>query len=137
MWEMVRKTCRPRGVTIILTTHYIEEAEEIADRVGVINHGEIIVVEDKAELMRKMGRKHLTLELHKQLKSLPAALAKHDLELQDGGMSLIYTYDTRAERTGITSLLKDLNEAGIRFRDLQTSQSSLEEIFVNLVRESP
>ena len=136
MWQVVHDLSAS-GVTIILTTHYIEEAEEIADRVAVINHGEIILVEDKAELMRKLGKKQLALELHATLKAVPKKLSQHDLVLADDGMRLIYTYDTRAERTGITALLKDLHEAGIRFRDLQTTQSSLEEIFVSLVRSEP
>ncbi|WP_269930425.1 ABC transporter ATP-binding protein [Aminobacter sp. HY435] len=134
MWEVVRQL-RETGVTIILTTHYIEEAEQMADRVGVISHGEIILVENKAELMHKLGRKQLTLQLQVQLETLPPALASHGLELADDGNELVYTYDTQGERTGITALLKDLNDAGIRFRDLQTKQSSLEEIFVNLVSE--
>jgi ABC-2 type transport system ATP-binding protein len=134
MWELVR-SLRETGVTIILTTHYIEEAEQMADRVGVINQGEIILVEDKAELMRKLGRKQLTLQLQNRLDQVPAVLADHGLELVEDGHELVYTYDTQSERTGITSLLKDLNEAGIRFKDLQTKQSSLEDIFVNLVRE--
>ncbi len=129
MWQVVREL-RASGVTIILTTHYIEEAEEMADRIGVINKGEIILVEDKAELMRKLGKKQLTLHLHKKLDAVPAALAAHDLTLADGGNELVFTYDTQAERTGITALLTDLNKAGIRFRDLQTTQSSLEDIFV-------
>src|SRR5262249_10595339 len=132
MWQLVR-SLRARGVTIILTTHYIEEAEEMADRVGVINRGELILVEDKNELMHKLGKKRLTLELHKPLSALPAALATHGLELSADKSQLIYSYDTRAERTGITSLLKDLSAAGITFRDLNTKESSLEEIFVNLV----
>ncbi len=136
MWRVVHDL-RSLGVTIILTTHYIEEAEEIADRVAVINHGEVILVENKAELMHKLGKKQLTLDLHASLKAIPSGLSHHDLALADDGLTLIYTYDTKAERTGITALLKDLNEAGIRFRDLQTSQSSLEEIFVNLVRRDP
>jgi ABC-2 type transport system ATP-binding protein len=134
MWRMVR-SLRETGVTIILTTHYIEEAEEMADRVGVISKGELIVVEDKAELMRKLGRKQLTLQLHEKLDAVPAPLASYGLELAADGKELVYTYDTRAERTGITGLLRDLSAAGIRFRDLQTSQSSLEEIFVGLVSE--
>jgi ABC-2 type transport system ATP-binding protein len=136
MWNVVNEL-REAGVTIILTTHYIEEAEEIADRVGVINRGEIVVVEEKSELMRKLGKKQLTLELHKPLAALPPALAVHNLALGDDGCSLIYTYDTRGERTGITALLGDLNSAGIKFRDLKTTQSSLEEIFVDLVRQDP
>ncbi len=133
MWQVVREL-QATGVTIILTTHYIEEAEAIAERVGVINKGEIVVVEDKAELMNKLGKKRLTLDLQQQLKKIPTRLQAHNLELADGGARLVYTYDTQAERTGITTLLGDLNEAGIKFKDLQTTQSSLEEIFVNLVR---
>jgi len=135
MWQVVRDL-RASGVTIILTTHYIEEAEEMADRIGVINHGEIVLIEDKNELMRKLGSKQLTLELQAQLKKIPAALKAHDLELSDDGSRLVYTYDTQAERTGITRLLNDLNKAGIKFRDIHTKQSSLEEIFVNLVSRS-
>src|SRR5947207_10886259 len=134
MWQVVRDL-RASGVTIILTTHYIEEAEQIADRIGVINKGEIILVEDKAELMRKLGKKQLTLHLQKKLEALPEALAAHRLTLAPGGGEIIYTYDTQGERTGITALLKDLNLAGIRFRDLHTTQSSLEDIFVDLVRQ--
>jgi len=132
MWQVVREL-RASGVTIILTTHYIEEAEEMADRIGVINNGEIILVEDKAELMRKLGKKQLTLHLQKKLDVLPDALAKHHLTLAADGHELVYTYDTQGERTGITALLADLNLAGIRFRDLHTTQTSLEEIFVGLV----
>jgi ABC-2 type transport system ATP-binding protein len=132
MWEVVR-SLRASGVTIILTTHYIEEAEQMADRVGVINKGEIILVEDKAELMRKLGQKQLTLQLVHNIEAIPPELAPHDLVLAADGGELIYTYDTQAERTGITALLKDLNAAGIRFKDLQTTQSSLEDIFVGLV----
>jgi ABC-2 type transport system ATP-binding protein len=134
MWEMVRRL-RATGVTIILTTHYIVEAEEMADRVGVINNGEIILVEEKAELMRKLGKKRLTLQLHDVLDEVPVELAGYDLELAEDGSELIYTYDTQKERTGITTLLADLSDAGIRFNDLQTRQSSLEEIFVDLVKE--
>lgn len=133
MWDLVR-ALREDGVTIILTTHYIEEAEEIADRVGVINNGELIEVESTAELMRKMGKKQLTLELHSAIDVIPDSLSRHNLELGPDGRTLVYTYDTQAERTGITSLLHDLHDAGIRFRDLQTKQSSLEEIFVSLLR---
>ncbi|MEQ8501342.1 MAG: ABC transporter ATP-binding protein [Sneathiellaceae bacterium] len=133
MWRVIREL-RDTGVTIILTTHYIEEAEEMADRVGVINKGEIVLVENKAELMRKLGRKQLTLHLTEPLDAVPEALAAHNLELSGDGSELVYTYDTQGERTGITALLQDLHTAGIRFRDLQTRQSSLEEIFVNLVR---
>jgi ABC-2 type transport system ATP-binding protein len=134
MWEMVR-SLRETGVTIILTTHYIVEAEEMADRIGVINNGEIILVEDKAELMRKLGKKELTLQLHSKLDEIPSQLADYRLELAADGSELIYTYDTQTERTDITALLADLNGAGIEFNDLQTRQSSLEEIFVSLVKE--
>jgi ABC-2 type transport system ATP-binding protein len=133
MWKVVRGLASS-GVTIILTTHYIEEAEEMANRVGVINHGELILVEEKAVLMRKLGKKELALQLQKPLEAVPAALAAHNLTLANGGSELVYTYDTQGERTGITALLRDLNENGIRFRDLKTTQSSLEEIFVNLVK---
>ena len=134
MWRLVR-TLRDSGVTIILTTHYIEEAEEMADRVGVIRRGELILVEEKAELMRKLGRKQLTLQLQTPLEHLPPELSAYSLDLARNGTELIYTYDTRGERTGITALLRDLSTAGIRFKDLQTSQSSLEDIFVGLLRE--
>ena len=134
MWRLVREL-RDSGVTVILTTHYIEEAEEMADRVGVISRGEIILVEEKAELMRKLGRKQLTLQLQAPLQRLPPELDAHRLELARGGTELVYTYDTRGERTGITALLRDLSAAGIRFKDLQTHQSSLEDIFVGLLRE--
>ena len=134
MWQVVREL-RASGVTIILTTHYIEEAQNMADRIGVINHGEIILVADKAELMRKLGKKQLTLELQKKLDAMPAELAAHHLTLAAGGGELIYTYDTQGEPTGITALLKDLNLSGIRFKDLHTTQSSLEDIFVDLVRQ--
>jgi ABC-2 type transport system ATP-binding protein len=134
MWELVRKL-RADGVTIILTTHYIDEAEEMADRIGVINKGELILVEDKAELMRKLGQKALTLQLLKPLDAIPDDLAKYALELSDDHCELTYSYDTQAERTGITALLRDLAAADIRFNDLRTQQSSLEEIFVNLVSE--
>lgn len=133
MWEVVR-TLQAAGVTIILTTHYIEEAEEMADRIGVINKGEIILVEDKAGLMQKLGKKRLKLHLQGRIETIPAALDAYHLEIADQGNQLIYTYDTKSERTGITSLLGDLREAGIRFYDLDTTQSSLEDIFVNLVR---
>jgi ABC-2 type transport system ATP-binding protein len=136
MWRMVRKL-REDGVTIILTTHYIEEAEEMADRVGVISKGEIILVEQKSELMRKLGCKQLTLSLQEQLTEIPGALGPFGLALASNGSELIYSYDTKAERTGITALLQALAENGIRFSDLQTSQSSLEDIFVSLVRSRP
>ncbi len=134
MWDIVRGL-RASGVTIILTTHYIEEAEQIADRVGVINRGAIILVEEKAELMRKLGKKQLTLELHDRLDSIPPSLAAYRLTLAAGGRELIYTYDTQSERTGITDLLDALKAAGVRFKDLHTTQSSLEDIFVDLVRQ--
>lgn len=134
MWALVR-SLRDEGKTIILTTHYIEEAEEMADRVGVISKGEIIVVEEKAALMRQFGRKNLVIELTAPLDAVPGALAGYGLELDGEGSRLVYTYDTRAERTGITALLADIAGAGLRFRDIDTSKSSLEDIFVDLVRE--
>jgi ABC-2 type transport system ATP-binding protein len=135
MWQIVRRL-QGEGVTIILTTHYIEEAQEMADRVGVINNGELVLVEEKRELMRKLGRKHLTVELQDRLEAIPAALGAYNLSLASAGTQLVYTYDTQAERTGITGLLSDLREAGIRFKDLNTKQSSLEEIFVELVKRA-
>ena len=132
MWAMVR-SLRERGVTIILTTHYIEEAEEMADRIGVISKGELILVEDKHVLMRKLGKKQLTLTLQNPLAVIPEALADLSLELADEGHSLVYTFDTQLEETGIAALLKRLGELGIDFKDLHSSQSSLEEIFVSLV----
>jgi ABC-2 type transport system ATP-binding protein len=134
MWQTVR-ALRAAGVTIILTTHYIEEAEEMADRIGIINKGEIILVEEKDELVRKLGKKQLVLQLHAQLAAVPPQLSAYHLTLSPAGDELIYHYDTRAERTGITGLLHDVREAGIRFRDLHTTQSSLEDIFVGLVSE--
>ena len=134
MWQVVRNL-RDSGVTIILTTHYIAEAEEMADRVGVINKGEIILVEDKNELMRKLGQKQLALHLQKKLDAVPADLSAYNLKLAADGMELVFTYDSQVERTGITGLLTDLYRAGIRFRDLQTTQSSLEDIFVGLVSD--
>jgi ABC-2 type transport system ATP-binding protein len=122
-------------VTIILTTHYIDEAEEMADRIGVISNGEIILVEDKAELMRKLGKKQLTLQLHSKLDGIPSELAGYGLELEADGSELTYTYDTQTERKGIAALLADLNAMDITFTDLQTEQSSLEDIFVSLVKE--
>jgi ABC-2 type transport system ATP-binding protein len=133
MWEVVR-TLQAAGVTIILTTHYIEEAEQMADRIGVINKGEIILVENKAGLMQKLGKKQLKLHLQNQIETIPTALAAYNLELSNEGFDLTYNYDTKGDRTGITSLLSDLRGAGIRFNDLDTSQSSLEDIFVSLVR---
>ena len=134
MWEVVR-TLQQSGVTIILTTHYIEEAEEMADRIGVINKGEIILVEDKAGLMQKLGKKRLTLQLQSKLDAIPPALAPYNLHLSEDGREITYDYDTRGDRTGITSLLNDLRNAGIRISDLDTEQSSLEDIFVSLVRK--
>lgn len=134
MWQVVRDL-RDSGVTIILTTHYIEEAEDMADRIGVINKGEIILIEDKNELMRKLGQKQLALHLQKKLDAVPAELSAYNLKLAADGMELVFTYDSQVERTGITGLLTDLNRAGIRFRDLQTTQSSLEDIFVGLVSD--
>jgi ABC-2 type transport system ATP-binding protein len=133
MWENVR-SLRASGVTIVLTTHYIHEAEDMADRIGVIDKGELILVEDKRELMHKLGKKQLTLQLHESLKAIPAQLEGHHLTLANGGSELVYTYDTQGPRTGITGLLTDLASAGIRFKDLDTTQSSLEDIFVDLVR---
>ena len=133
MWEVVR-TLQAAGVTIILTTHYIEEAEEMADRIGVINKGEIVLIENKASLMQKLGKKQLTLHLQSKLDSVPPALAAYNLELSDDGRAVTYDYDTKGDRTGITSLLSDLRNAGIRISDLDTKQSSLEDIFVSLVR---
>ena len=134
MWEMVR-ALRASGVTVILTTHYIEEAEQMADRIGVINKGELILVEDKAELMRKLGQKQLTLKLREPIVALPPALGRHRLMLADDGCKLIYTYDTESEHTGITDLIDDLHVAGVRFKDLATTERSLEDIFVGLVSE--
>jgi ABC-2 type transport system ATP-binding protein len=136
MWQLVR-SLQATGVTIILTTHYIEEAEEMADRVGVINKGEIILVEDKAELMRKLGKKQLTLHLQNALDHVPAALANYRLERSPEGYALTYTYDAQEERNGIIALLESLNAEGIVFKDLQTTESSLEDIFVGLLRNEP
>ena len=133
MWEMVRKL-RESGVTIILTTHYIEEAEEMADRIGVISRGELILVEEKAALMRKLGKKQLSLQLQEPLQAVPGGLEAYQLELAGAGAELVYTFDAQAEHTGIAELLRELSKRGIDFKDLQTSQSSLEEIFVSLVR---
>ena len=134
MWQLVR-ALRATGVTIILTTHYIDEAEEMADRIGVISKGEIILVEEKTELMRKLGKKQLTLQLAQPLGQVPDALSAYPLELAAGGAEMTYTYDAHHEHSGIAALLEDLDRAGISFKDLQTKQSSLEEIFVSLVRE--
>jgi ABC-2 type transport system ATP-binding protein len=133
MWEMVRGL-RESGVTIILTTHYIEEAEEMADRIGVISRGELILVEEKTELMRKLGKKQLTLHLQAPLSAVPQGLAGYDLSLANEGADLVYTFDAQAEDTGIAALLRRLSEQGVDFKDLRTEQSSLEDIFVNLVR---
>ena len=134
MWELVRKL-RETGVTVILTTHYIEEAEEMADRIGVISKGELIVVEEKAALMKKLGKKQLTLHLQEPMSEIPAELAEWGLALKNGGCDLEYTFDARNERTGMPDLLRRMGELGIGFKDLHTEQSSLEEIFVNLVSE--
>jgi ABC-2 type transport system ATP-binding protein len=134
MWAMVRRL-REDGVTIILTTHYIEEAEAMADRVGVINRGEIVLVDNKADLMRKLGRKRLILELRTPLKAVPDAFSRYALELSADGGQLTYTYDNQSERPGVASLLRELEAAGIQFRDMDTQNSSLEEIFVNLLRQ--
>ena len=135
MW-MVVDELRKTGVTIILTTHYIEEAEAIADRVAVINQGEIIVVEDKKKLIKKMGHKKLNIELQTKIIEIPKDLAKYNLKIGDEHMSLIYTYNLQGEKTGITDLLKDLKDTGLKLRDLKTEQSTLEKIFVNLVKEN-
>jgi ABC-2 type transport system ATP-binding protein len=134
MWQLVR-TLRDGGVTIILTTHYIDEAEEMADRIGVISKGELILVENKIDLMRKLGRKQLTLQLQEPLPEIPAALSRYTLERSADGSELTYTYDADGDRTRIAGLLKELDDAGVRFKDLQTTQSSLEDIFVSLVKE--
>lgn len=133
MWAMVRRL-RDDGVTIILTTHYIEEAEEMADRIGVIHGGKLILVEDKAVLMHKLGKKQLRLHLQQPLTELPEALAGHALELADEGNTLVFTYDSQTDQTGIAALLRRLGELGIDFKGLQSSESSLEDIFVNLLR---
>jgi ABC-2 type transport system ATP-binding protein len=136
MWEMVR-SMRATGVTIILTTHYIQEAEEMADRIGVISKGEIVLVEDKAVLMNKLGKKQLTLHLQTKLDSIPAELTSYQLDLSADGEELVYTFNAQGDHTGIAALMRQLSELGIDFKDLQTSQSSLEEIFVSLVRARP
>ena len=136
MWNVVREL-RDSGVTIILTTHYIEEAEQMADRIGVINHGEILLVQEKARLMRELGKKQLFLQLDDPLESIPDSLSSYELDFGESSAELVYNYDTRAEHTGITSLLGDLSDAGIRFHDVMTRQSSLEEIFVGLVKRDP
>ena len=134
MWELVR-TLRDTGVTIILTTHYIDEAEEMADRIGVIHRGEIILVDDKSELMRKLGKKQLVLQLQHALNHVPLELSAYGLEISNDGCELKYTYDTQSERIGIVALLKDLSDAGILFKDLRTTESSLEDIFISMVRD--
>jgi len=134
MWQLVR-TLRDSGVTIILTTHYIDEAEEMADRIGVISKGELILVENKVDLMQKLGRKQLTLQLHEPLNEIPASLSRYALERSADGSELTYTYDADGDRTRIADLLQQLDDAGVRFKDLQTTQSSLEDIFVSLVKE--
>ena len=136
MWDVVREL-RDSGVTIILTTHYIEEAEQMADRIGVINHGEILLVQEKARLMRELGKKQLFLQLDDSLEAIPDSLSSYELDFGESSAELVYNYDTRAEHTGITSLLGDLSDAGIRFHDVKTRQSSLEEIFVGLVKREP
>ena len=135
MWQIVSRL-RESGVTIILTTHYIAEAQEMADRIGVIDKGKLILVEEKDALMRKLGKKQLTLQLYERLAAIPPALAGYRLALADDGLALVYTYDTQAERTGVTRLMGDMAAAGIRFRDLSTVESSLEDIFVDLVSHS-
>jgi ABC-2 type transport system ATP-binding protein len=136
MWNMVRGL-RQSGVTIILTTHYIEEAEEMADRIGVINKGELILIEEKAALMRKLGKKQLRIQLQSRLERIPDALRGHPLELSPDGLALVYSFDARREQTGISGLLRQLGEQGIDFKDLDSTQSSLEDIFVSLVRSQP
>jgi ABC-2 type transport system ATP-binding protein len=135
MWQLVREL-RASGVTIILTTHYIEEAEEMADRIGVINKGELVLVEDKTELMHKLGKKQLTLQLVAPLAQLPSALAAYDLTLSSDGNELTYTFDAQSDRAGMATLIQDLQQLGIGFKDLHTTQSSLEDIFVGLLKES-
>jgi ABC-2 type transport system ATP-binding protein len=134
MWNLVRRL-QADGVTVILTTHYIEEAEEMADRIGVINHGEIVLVEEKATLMRKLGKKQLTVHLQEAIETVPPALARWELELADAGHALIYTYDTEGDSPGIAALLAAMAEAGVAFKDVHTDQSSLEDIFVSLLKE--
>jgi len=132
MWKLIKKL-RDNGVTIILTTHYIEEAEEIADRIGVINNGQILLVEDKAELMQKLGKKQLIIEIKEPIKAIPESLIQYDIELDATGASLIYTYDTKGDGTGITELLQRINLSGLSLKDIKTTQSSLEDIFVDLI----
>ena len=134
MWRLVEEL-KEQGVTIILTTHYIEEAEEVADRVAIINHGDILLVEEKEELMKRLGKKELIVELQEPIEAIPDALKDRDLSLSEDGFKLTYCYDAKQEKTGITSLLADITEAGLRLKDLQTHTSSLEEIFVSLVND--
>jgi len=134
MWKVV-ESLRETGVTIILTTHYIEEAEAIADRVGVINKGEMIVVDDTAELIKSMGKKKLTIDFHEKISSIPGSLNEYNLEINNEGFSVCYSYDTQSKQTGITSLLQDIKESGLRLKDIKTEQSSLENIFVELVQK--
>ena len=135
MWKSV-EALRESGVTIILTTHYIEEAEAIADRVAVINNGEIIVVDQKKDLLNKMGRKKLRIDLHEKTDAIPESLSKYDLELSGNKLSLTYSYDTQKQRTGITNLLQDIRDQGLKLKDLKTEESTLEKIFVTLVKEN-
>ena len=135
MWKVIKRL-KSKGVTIILTTHYIEEAEEISDRVGIINNGKIILVDEKNELIKKMGQKKLIIDLHTSIKSVPILLKNFNLKLNDKGNKIIYIYDTKKENTGITSLLQTLGNEGIKIKDINTEQSSLENIFVNLVKGS-
>ena len=134
MWRLVEEL-KEQGVTIILTTHYIEEAEEVADRVAIINHGDILLVEEKEQLMKRLGKKELIVELQEPIEAIPDALEDRDLSLSEDGFKLTYCYDAKQEKTGITSLLADITEAGLRLKDLQTHTSSLEEIFVSLVND--
>tara|TARA_Y100000294_G_scaffold114348_1_gene106025 strand:- start:557 stop:1087 length:531 start_codon:yes stop_codon:yes gene_type:complete len=135
MWKIINKL-KSKGVTIILTTHYIEEAEEIADRVGIINNGKIILVDEKDALLKKMGQKKLIIDLHTSIKSIPALLKKYHLELNTEGNKITYNYDAKKENTGITSLLQTLRDEGLKLKDINTEQSSLENIFINLVKGS-
>ena len=135
MWELVERL-RASGVTIILTTHYIEEAEAIADRIGVINNGELLLVEDKAALMERLGKKELKVHVREPITVIPAGLETYDLVVSDGGEALVYTYDTKSERTGITALLAALQNAGVQLADISTHQSSLEDIFVGIVKDT-
>jgi len=134
MWRLVRNL-RERGVTVILTTHYIEEAEQLADRIGIVNHGELLLVRETDRLMSELGRKQLVLHLHEALDAVPESLDRYRLDIEKDGFELVYTYDSHATRTGISALLRDLGEAGIRFADVRTMQSSLEDIFVDLIRK--